>query len=189
MHCAKGVEMKISIWSQLLMCELPAWNIRPPGAQKVLRGECWNKTCSCVLAPCKLTINQHIASCWCNILALLKSIMSNTHTYEQRRTTHVLRLPFYPIPARFTACRCLSGVLCLRGRLARATKQLLTADCISLVWTVGALGLSVAAPASGDALSVLAGEVRGSARLLRCGDRRKGKHGGYFMGERNAVLQ
>lgn len=86
MACAKGVEMKISIWSQLLMCQLPAWNIRPRCA-KVLRWECWNKMCLCVLAPCKLKINQHIASC--NILALLKSIMSNTHTYEQRWTTHV----------------------------------------------------------------------------------------------------
>lgn len=60
------------------------------------------------------------------------------------------------------------------ARAPGATEQLLTADCISLVRTVGTLGLSVAAPASGDALSVLAGEVRGGARLLRCGDRRKG---------------
>lgn len=50
---------------------------------------------------------------------------------------------------------------------------LLTADCVSLVGTVGALGLSVAAPASRDALSVLAGEVGGGAGFLCCRHKRR----------------
>lgn len=49
--------------------------------------------------------------------------------------------------------------------------QLLTADGIGLVRAVCTLRLSVTAPPSGNTLSVLAGEVSGGARLLRCGDR------------------
>lgn len=98
--------------------------------------------------------------------------MSNTHVWAKMNDTRVTT-PFLQ-----TSCTLRSLPLFVRrvvfARAPGATKQLLTADCISLVWTVGTLGLSVAAPASGDALSVLAGEVRGGARLLRCGDRRKG---------------
>lgn len=140
--------------------------------------------CACVSYAILSTNHPYITSC----MHVLKNpcILLKTHTYmnEHRLTRSHVTVDTLKTCQTYSICcalppsicvwmfECVAlfvcGCVCL---YVRASAQLLTADCISLVWTVCTLWFSVTAPPSRNTLSILASEVCGRTCLLCCGDR------------------